>query len=108
MIMPCTQCSDQLNMKASYPSIFFVILLYLNGMFKPDLIRCKITTIDQHTGDTASNNEPFRTLSSYRMYEQLYENKDKRFNAPLFGSNYSVLKPGKISVGDNVYIRRAN
>ncbi|WP_041244044.1 MOSC domain-containing protein [Gloeobacter kilaueensis] len=54
-------------------------------------VRCKITTIEQHTA-VEQGPEPLRTLMSYRRIE----------GGPIFGQNYVHLDPGRIDVGDPV------
>lgn len=67
--------------------------------------RCGVTTIDQELGEPAKSNEPLDTLNTYRRYEQVYGERDHRYTTgPLFGSNFSVLVPGKIKLGDSIYV----
>lgn len=63
--------------------------------------RCNITTNDPETG-IKTNKEPLVTLRKYRTPT------DKKFktnfgSGPLFGIRFGLVKPGKISVGDDVY-----
>lgn len=53
--------------------------------------RCEVTTVDQQFGAVLGD-EPLRTLSRTRM----------RDGEPVFGVRYSVLRPGRIQVGDRV------
>ena len=69
------------------------------------ILRCKMTTVDQEAGEFTGP-EPIKTLKTYRMHKDVYGKADSRFATPLFGSNYAVIKPGRISVGDNVWINR--
>lgn len=53
-------------------------------------IRCVVTTVDQEAGVKAGL-EPLRTLASYRRAAQ---------GGVAFGAKFSVLREGKLSVGD--------
>ncbi|WP_066926137.1 MOSC domain-containing protein [Streptomyces sp. NBRC 110611] len=53
-------------------------------------IRCAVTLVDQLTG-TKAGPEPLRTLASYRRVPE---------GGVAFGSKFSVLEPGKLTVGD--------
>ncbi|GGO43768.1 MULTISPECIES: MOSC domain-containing protein [Streptomyces] len=63
------------------------------GYTKP-AIRCAVTLVDQDTGRRAGP-EPLRTLASYRRAPQ---------GGVALGTKYSVLRSGKISVGDEVCV----
>lgn len=54
--------------------------------------RCVVTTIDQITGKKGK--EPLKTLATYRQWS----------NKIWFGANAICTKPGKISVGDQVFV----
>ncbi|MEW2436186.1 MOSC N-terminal beta barrel domain-containing protein [Streptomyces caniferus] len=53
-------------------------------------VRCAVTLVDQHTGGKAGP-EPLRTLASYRRVPE---------GGVAFGSKFSVLETGKLTVGD--------
>lgn len=53
-------------------------------------IRCAVTLVDQGTGAKVGP-EPLRTLATYRR---------AREGGVAFGVNFAVLRPGKLSVGD--------
>jgi uncharacterized protein YcbX len=57
-------------------------------------IRCAVTTVDQTTG-TRTGPEPLRTLADYRR---------SRDTGVAFGAKFAVLRPGKVSVGDEVVV----
>ncbi|MGH3778714.1 MAG: MOSC domain-containing protein [Pseudonocardiaceae bacterium] len=57
-------------------------------------IRCVVTTIDQVSG-TKAGPEPLRTLAGYRRATE---------GGVTFGVKFSVLRPGKLSVGDEVIV----
>ncbi len=63
------------------------------GYAKP-AIRCSVTMIDQEAGARAGP-EPLRTLASYRRAAA---------GGLAFGSKLAVLRPGKLSVGDEVNV----
>ncbi len=55
-------------------------------------IRCAVTTVDQESG-VKIGPEPLRTLAGYRRAAE---------GGVAFGVKFSVLRPGKLSVGDEV------
>ncbi|MFJ3659499.1 MOSC domain-containing protein [Streptomyces sp. NPDC090119] len=57
-------------------------------------VRCAVTMVDQETG-ARSGPEPLRTLAGYRRAAQ---------GGVVFGVKYAVLRPGKVSVGDEVVV----
>ncbi|CAL9336000.1 hypothetical protein SUDANB176_00166 [Streptomyces sp. enrichment culture] len=57
-------------------------------------IRCAVTMVDQHSG-TRTGPEPLRTLAAYRRAAE---------GDVAFGSKFSVLRPGKLAVGDDVTV----
>ncbi|MFF9349563.1 MOSC domain-containing protein [Streptomyces sp. NPDC014734] len=63
------------------------------GYAKP-AIRCAVTMVDQDTGAKAGP-EPLRTLAGYRRAAQ---------GGVAFGAKFAVLRPGKLSVGDEVVV----
>ncbi|MFD8807638.1 MOSC domain-containing protein [Streptomyces sp. NPDC059597] len=57
-------------------------------------IRCAVTTVDQETG-ARSGPEPLRTLAGYRRAAE---------GGVAFGTKFAVLRPGKVSVGDEAVV----
>ncbi|WP_151483231.1 MOSC domain-containing protein [Streptomyces albicerus] len=57
-------------------------------------IRCAVTIVEQNSG-TKTGPEPLRTLAAYRRATQ---------GGVAFGTKYAVLRPGKLSVGDDVTV----
>ncbi|MGW4298171.1 MOSC domain-containing protein [Streptomyces sp. NPDC004376] len=57
-------------------------------------IRCAVTMVDQETG-ARSGPEPLRTLAAYRR---------AREGGVAFGTKFAVLRPGKVSVGDEAVV----
>ncbi|WP_329049465.1 MOSC N-terminal beta barrel domain-containing protein [Streptomyces violaceus] len=57
-------------------------------------IRCAVTMVDQHSG-TRAGPEPLRTLAAYRRASQ---------GGIAFGTKYAVLRPGRVSVGDEAAV----
>lgn len=57
-------------------------------------IRCAITMVDQRTG-TKAGPEPIRTLASYRRTSG---------GGVACGADFSVLRPGKLAVGDELNV----
>ena len=57
-------------------------------------IRCAVTTVDQATGEKAGP-EPLRTLADYRRASK---------GGVAFGVKFAVVRPGKLSVGDEVTV----
>ena len=64
--------------------------------FATKCIRCAVPTVDQATG-RKSGPEPTRTLATYRREPELG-------GGVSFGSKYAVLTPGRIAVGDEVFV----
>lgn len=58
--------------------------------------RCLLTTVDQEKGVKDKNEEPLKTLKTYRLMDPMYGPK------PCFGINYTIEKPGQIKVGDPI------
>ncbi|HVK21405.1 MAG TPA: MOSC N-terminal beta barrel domain-containing protein [Actinokineospora sp.] len=56
-------------------------------------IRCVVTTVDQRAGVKAGP-EPLRTLADYRRTD----------GGVAFGAKFSVIRPGKLSVGDAIAV----
>ena len=56
--------------------------------------RCQVTTTDQATGEVVGP-EPLATLSSFR---------DSKEFGVMFGMNLVTVKPGRVRVGDAVYL----
>ncbi|MFE5484671.1 MOSC domain-containing protein [Streptomyces sp. NPDC056527] len=63
------------------------------GYAKP-AIRCAVTLVDQESG-TRAGPEPLRTLATYRRAAE---------GGIAFGAKFAVLRPGKVSVGDEVTV----
>lgn len=59
-------------------------------------IRCAVTLVDQEAG-TRAGPEPLRTLATYRRAVS-------GGGGVAFGTKYAVLRPGKLSVGDEVRV----
>ncbi|WP_079038553.1 MOSC domain-containing protein [Streptomyces sp. NBRC 110028] len=57
-------------------------------------IRCAVTMVDQRSGAKAGP-EPLRTLATYRRAAE---------GGVAFGTKYAVLRPGRLSVGDEVHV----
>ncbi len=57
-------------------------------------IRCVVTTVDQESG-TKGGPEPLRTLAGYRRAAE---------GGVAFGVKFSVVRPGKLSVGDEMIV----
>ncbi|MCW2934336.1 MAG: molybdenum cofactor sulfurase [Actinomycetia bacterium] len=57
-------------------------------------IRCSVTLVDQEAG-TRAGPEPLRTLAGYRRAAA---------GGVAIGSKLAVLRPGKLSVGDEVNV----
>ncbi|MET9356860.1 MOSC N-terminal beta barrel domain-containing protein [Streptomyces sp. NPDC006617] len=58
-------------------------------------VRCAVTLVDQEAG-ARRGPEPLRTLASYRRAAS---------GGVVFGAKFSVITPGKLSVGDEVAIQ---
>ncbi|WP_255946478.1 MOSC domain-containing protein [Streptomyces odontomachi] len=63
------------------------------GYAKP-AVRCAVTLVDQATG-ARRGPEPLRTLASYRRAAS---------GGVVFGAKFSVVRPGRLSVGDEVVV----
>lgn len=59
-------------------------------------IRCAVTLVDQETGERGGR-EPLRTLADYRRVPG---------KGVAFGVKFSVLRTGRLAVGDEVVVRR--
>lgn len=57
-------------------------------------IRCVVTTVDQASG-TKTGPEPLQTLADYRRAAE---------GGVAFGVKFAVVRPGKLSVGDEVIV----
>ncbi|KAF5274880.1 hypothetical protein FQA39_LY07062 [Lamprigera yunnana] len=75
-----------------------VILYYV----KP-CTRCVLTTVNPETGIKSAVNEPLKTLRTYRQLKNV-KNISLDGNTPLMGINLGLQTPGKINVGDVVYV----
>ncbi|GCB49586.1 MOSC domain-containing protein [Streptomyces sp. NL15-2K] len=58
-------------------------------------VRCAVTLVDQKAG-ARQGREPLRTLASYRRAVS---------GGVVFGAKFSVVRPGKLSVGDEVVVQ---
>ncbi len=58
-------------------------------------IRCAVTTVDQVTA-VRTGPEPLRTLAEYRRNEE---------GGIAFGAGFAVVRPGKLTLGDEVKVR---
>ncbi|MFG1664068.1 MOSC domain-containing protein [Streptomyces sp. Y7] len=58
-------------------------------------VRCAVTLVDQEAG-ARQGREPLRTLATYRRGAS---------GGVVFGAKFSVLRPGKLSVGDEVVVQ---
>ncbi|XP_074650991.1 mitochondrial amidoxime reducing component 2-like [Tubulanus polymorphus] len=61
--------------------------------------RCTLIMVDPETGQKDPNSEPLQTLKSYRM--------EPGSSSPGFGNHFGLISsPGKICIGDGVYVMR--
>ncbi|MFK0173655.1 MOSC domain-containing protein [Streptomyces sp. NPDC090306] len=58
-------------------------------------VRCAVTLVEQEAG-ARRGREPLRTLATYRRAAS---------GGVVFGAKFSVLRPGKLSVGDDVVVQ---
>ena len=71
--------------------------------FKP-CTRCVLTTVDPDEGKMNKGMQPLKLLRTYRLAPKgklldLYK------QSPIFGVNMTVIKEGRIKVGDEVFVR---
>lgn len=59
-------------------------------------VRCAVTLVDQEAG-ARQGPEPLRTLADYRRAAS---------GGVVFGAKFSVVRPGKLSVGDEVVVQK--
>lgn len=59
-----------------------------------------MTTINWTTGEKHPQQEPLRTLRSYRMTKDPVEKK--YYGGPMFGINLVIDKLGDVRVGDRI------
>ncbi|MFJ7415283.1 MOSC domain-containing protein [Streptomyces sp. NPDC098077] len=59
-------------------------------------VRCAVTLVDQEAG-ARGGPEPLRTLAGYRRFSA---------GGVVFGAKFSVVRPGKLSVGDEVAVEQ--
>jgi uncharacterized protein YcbX len=59
-------------------------------------VRCGVTLVDQRTGVRVGP-EPLRTLADYRRVTG---------KGVAFGAKFSVIRPGRLAVGDELVVRR--
>uniref|UniRef100_H2YY34 MOSC domain-containing protein n=1 Tax=Ciona savignyi TaxID=51511 RepID=H2YY34_CIOSA len=62
---------------------------------------CMLTTIDMDTGIMRKNEEPLKTLRTFRLCKP--EERKIYGNSPILGVNLGITKTGDVSVGDVVY-----
>merc|ERR1711971_981315 len=67
--------------------------------------RCEFICVDPEMGDKHPNNEPLKTLIKYRYALNTEEKKFYGSN-PFLGVNLSVEVPGKVNVGDRVFVSK--
>jgi len=67
--------------------------------------RCEFICVDPEMGDKHPNNEPLKTLMKYRFALNPEEKKFYGSN-PFLGVNLSVEVPGKVNVGDRVFVSK--
>ena len=67
-----------------------------------DQFRCILTTVDPETGSKSEDQNPLKTLRSYRQLRE--EDRAAWKGSPPFGIGLAVTKEGVITVGDDVYI----
>ena len=67
--------------------------------------RCEFICVDPEMGDKHPNNEPLKTLMKYR-YALNPEEKKLYGSNPFLGVNLSVEVPGKVNVGDRVFVSK--
>ncbi len=60
------------------------------------------TTVNEQTGKRHPKFEPFRTLKTYRPITEFYGLR------PCFGVWYKVIKPGRVSLGDTIWLANKN
>lgn len=58
-------------------------------------VRCAVTLVDQEAG-AGGGREPLRTLAGYRRAS---------YGGVVFGAKFSVVRPGKLSMGDEVAVQ---
>ncbi|MGC0387474.1 MOSC domain-containing protein [Streptomyces sp. SAI-129] len=58
-------------------------------------VRCAVTLVEQEVG-ARRGREPLRTLAGYRR---------AAYGGVVFGAKFSVIRPGKLSVGDEVVVQ---
>ncbi|CAI4225920.1 unnamed protein product [Auanema sp. JU1783] len=66
--------------------------------------RCVLTTVDPETGIRDKENQPLKTLRSYRISPEGCMRKEFK-DDPIFGVNAGLVKPGFIHIGQVVYAR---
>lgn len=60
-------------------------------------LRCVFTTIDPVTGIRDKNEQPLKTLRSFRLFDNIGK-------SPVFGAHIGLRAAGKVKSGDPVYI----
>jgi uncharacterized protein YcbX len=71
--------------------------------YKP-CTRCVLTTVDPDAGKKNENMQPLKKLREYRLAPE-GKLRDLYRDSPVFGVNMAISKPGRIRVGDKVFIR---
>ena len=75
--------------------------------------RCAAITVNPETGVKDPNQEPLKTLRSFRLIDPTVSEIEARRRkgigeSPLFAVNYSLDKTGMVNVGDPVYVEYWN
>ena len=65
--------------------------------------RCVFTTVDPETGEKDRDGEPLKTLRTFRSVLDPEELKVVG-SAPCFGVNLAMQNPGRVRVGDKMYV----
>lgn len=60
-------------------------------------LRCMLTTIDPLTGERNKNEEPIKTLKTFRLFNEIGK-------SPVFGVHLGLRAAGKVKSGDAVYV----
>ncbi|XP_042242682.1 mitochondrial amidoxime reducing component 2-like [Homarus americanus] len=68
--------------------------------------RCVMTTVNPQTGERYPNQEPLRTLRSYRLLSNPPELAKSWSTSPVFGLSLVIDTTGPIAVGDKVLVAR--
>lgn len=60
-------------------------------------LRCMLTTIDPATGERDKNEQPVKTLKTFRLFKEIGK-------SPVFGVHLGLRVAGKVKSGDSVYV----